>query len=77
MWSDSLPEKLKGIILHLFGEEDKKPWSDKSPFYNEWNSTLQKANFIDLKKTITNIKKWSLINIYSYSFYLFWKKYSF
>lgn len=43
-----MPEKINGTILHFIGyEKGNKPWERENPFYKEWKSNLDKANFFD------------------------------
>jgi len=64
--------KLKGIIFHIFGEE--KPWDVGGSFYNEWKSSLKKAELIDLSKSQKGKPKWSFIKINFYSNYFLLRK---
>ncbi|MCK9595833.1 glycosyltransferase [Candidatus Pacearchaeota archaeon] len=62
----------KGIILHIFGGE--KPWTINGSFYNEWNSNLKKAEFINLNKSLKGNPRWSSLKIYLYSKYLIFRE---
>jgi lipopolysaccharide biosynthesis glycosyltransferase len=62
--------KLKGIILHMIGKENEKPWCKENFFYNEWKNNLEKAEFIDLNKPQKGKPKWSFLRIYYYSIFL-------
>jgi len=42
----------KAVTLHF----TRKPWHKKSPFYDEWNENLKKAEQIDLNKIVPAIK---------------------
>jgi lipopolysaccharide biosynthesis glycosyltransferase len=45
------PSLIEGRILHFNGEEEKKPWDTRSPFYAEWQANLEGAEHIDFSKT--------------------------
>lgn len=66
-----LPPKIKGIILHFITTPDHKPalWSAENPFYNEYKTNLEKAEFIDLKK-IQKTNKMNFLQVHYYSILL-------
>lgn len=64
----------KAVILHFerpsrIGDENDKPWDYGSPFYKEWKTNLEKAEFIDLNK-IQKAEKWANSKIVFYSLLL-------
>ncbi len=59
-------DKVKGIIIHL---RDDELLDKNSKQYKEWESSLNKADAIDLRN-IPEGKKWSILEIKLYSFYL-------
>jgi len=66
--------KRQGIILHFerpsrTSEKNTKPWDEGTPFYKEWKSNLDRAEFIDLNR-IQKGKKWTPLKIKSYSLIL-------
>jgi lipopolysaccharide biosynthesis glycosyltransferase len=61
--------KTPAIILHfikLINYERIRPWYPENPFYSEWISNLERAEFIDLNR-IPEGKKWKSLKIYYYS----------
>jgi colanic acid/amylovoran biosynthesis glycosyltransferase len=74
LYGDILPNKIRGIILHVFGQGDEKPWSEANPFYKEWKKNFDLADKIDFRKKIKGVQEWTYFDIYSYSFYLGFKK---
>jgi len=64
------PKRLNGIIMHIFGRGDDKPWSENNPFYNEWVSSFKKADNIFFEGVERGAPRWSVFKIYFYSFYL-------
>lgn len=64
-------EKINGIVLHFERpfrsyKKDDKPWDEGNPFYQEWKTNLEKAEFIDLNK-VQKTKKWNFFKIAYYS----------
>ncbi len=59
-----IAKRKEPIIIHLSSTD--KPWNKFSPFYTEWKSNLNKADLIDLSKTLMakNIIKKNEINIF-------------
>lgn len=69
-----VPKKMKGIILHFEKPyrkylKDDKPWNKGNIFYNEWETNLKRAEFIDLNK-IQKPKKWNILKIRYYTLLL-------
>jgi lipopolysaccharide biosynthesis glycosyltransferase len=65
--------KPKGIILHIFGRREGRPWFPENYYYAEWKNNLKKAENIDISKPTANIKTWSKIKIWIYSFPIYLK----
>jgi lipopolysaccharide biosynthesis glycosyltransferase len=63
------PDKIKGIIIHTTSPNGRKPWDQKSCFYQEWYNNLYKADKINLKK-IPMVADWSESEIERYSKFL-------
>lgn len=62
-----LPDWLKCIVIHFIRCPDYPSlWDIKNPFYQEWKTNLEKAEFIDLNK-IQKVKKWSILKTKYYS----------
>lgn len=64
----------KAVILHFerptrMSGDNSKPWDTASPYYEEWKTNLEKAEFIDSNK-IQNVKKWENNTIMFYSLLL-------
>lgn len=56
-----LPGNLKCIVLHFVRCPDYPSlWNPQNPFYHEWETNLEKAEFIDLNK-IQKVKKWNIL----------------
>ena len=63
-------KKYKGIILHFQRHSHYFPLEDpKNSFYTEWNTNLEKAEFIDLNN-IQKAKKWTDFKIKYYTLFL-------
>jgi len=72
-----LKYKDKAIILHFARFDnlpEERPWNPVNPFYEEWKSNLERAELIDLKNIPEGIK-WSKLQIYWNSLYLWIKRY--
>lgn len=62
------------IILHFskpgnFREKNLRPWEEGNPYYHEWKSNLDKAEYIDLN-TIQPAKKWNFFEIKFHSLFI-------
>jgi len=62
---------MKGIILHIMGKEENKPWSHGNYYYNEWKNNLEKAENIDILRPVVSIKPWPKIKIWAYSTFIY------
>ena len=56
----ALPQ-IDGVILHLVqvSEKNVKPWEEKSPFYQEWQNNLKKADSINIVSPQKPYKIWN------------------
>ena len=62
-----IPYKLKYILIHFITCPDLCPlWDPKNPFYQEWKTNLERAEFIDINK-IQKVKKWDILKIEYYN----------
>ena len=59
--------KIRGVILNFFLE---KPWDQNSEYYDEWESNLEKAKEINLKKRKKPIKRYNNEEIKEYFNYI-------
>jgi len=63
-------KKINSIIMHFARILDyPQLWDPENPFYQEWKTNLEKAEFIDLNK-VPRVKNWSLFKIKYYSLVL-------
>jgi len=61
-------KKIKTIILHFIG--NRKPWHRNDPFYAQWKDNLDKADKINLEKSVKSADIWNKNKIEKHSKYL-------
>lgn len=59
-----LPKTIKFIVIHFFSRFNEFPpiWENKNPYFLEWKSNIDRANFIDVTK-IQKVKHLNKIEI--------------
>ncbi len=66
----NLPNYSKYAAIHFFSNVGYPPvWTNENPYYNEWKSNLEKAEYIDLHKIVQK-KEWNRLKILFYTLLL-------